>query len=116
MVTERIQIDRVVTETVSQPLHRDTGVPMDEEYVISFQEDPNFHLEYHSRFPLDRLQSPWALFQLTSSRRKFTHNQCHEEIRGTVKSILGLGLQSAKIDVVDHYVLSVSMLDEVRNP
>ena len=35
MVTERIQIDLVVTETVSQPLHRDTGVPMDEEYVIS---------------------------------------------------------------------------------
>ena len=60
MVTERILIDRVVTETVSQPLHRDTGVPMDEEYVVSVQEDPNFHLEYYSRFTIDRLQSPWA--------------------------------------------------------
>ena len=61
MVTERIQIDRVVTETVSQPLHRDTGVPMDEECVISVQEDPNFHLEYYSRFTTNRLQLPWAL-------------------------------------------------------
>ena len=31
MVRERIQIDRVVSEIVSQLLHRDTGVPMDEE-------------------------------------------------------------------------------------
>ena len=30
MVTERIQIVRVVSEIVSQPLHRE-GVPMDEE-------------------------------------------------------------------------------------
>jgi len=33
-----------------------------------------------------------------------------------VKSVLGLGLQSARIDVVDHNALWVSMLDEVRNP
>ena len=30
MVRERIQIDRAVSEIVSQPLHRDTGIPMDE--------------------------------------------------------------------------------------
>ena len=33
-----------------------------------------------------------------------------------MKSVLGLGLQSANIDVVNHYVLCASMLDEVRNP
>ena len=31
MVKERIQIDRVVSVIVSQPLHRDAGAPMDEE-------------------------------------------------------------------------------------
>ena len=53
MVRERIRIDRVVSEIVSQPLHRDKGIPMD----ISVQEDPNFHLDYYSRFVIDGMQS-----------------------------------------------------------
>jgi hypothetical protein len=115
-VRERIRIDRVASEIVYQPLQPDSGVPMDEERVIAVRSDPNLHLEYFQRFVTDGMRSLWALPVDVLSKSVQELTSVAKKLEATVESVVGLGLQSASIDGVDHDALWVSMLNEVRNP
>ena len=87
---------------------------MDEEKVFSVQEDPNFHLNIipfcHRRNAVSLSISSWRRLEFYSGT-----DQCPEN-RKNSKSVLILGLQSARIDVVFHNALWVSKLDQVHNP
>ena len=56
MVRERIQIDRVVSENIFRPFHRDTDVPRDKEQVISVEEDPNVKIIKKRELPVESIE------------------------------------------------------------
>ena len=71
MVKERIQIDRVVSENIFRPFHRDTDVPRDKEQVISVEEDPNVKIIKKRELPVESIEEvaahgvPEAVLQLS---------------------------------------------------
>ena len=104
---------RVAIEIVFQPLHPDSGAPLDEERVVCrFRRNRILHLEFYPRDVTDGVQLSWKTPVDVVSKNFQEVIKVDRQLESTVQPLVGLGFHSLGIESVDHDALRLDLLKE----